>query len=289
MQKEVNRLSELGQLLRKARLEKGISLEDMQETTKIRKRYLEAIEDGNYKLLPGNFYVRAFIKSYSECVGLDPNEVLQMFRNVIPAPQVETQVEPNHRKRTGIKTNDRWSKRVTTLVFISFLCFIIILMYYFIDKNNKITDNSKNTEEISQRLTNKAVDTIDPNASPKATIEPNTPTPKPTIVNNLAVVKLESSNKGVDYYKIANVTKLELQISVSDDCWFEIDEVSGINSKKMLEQGTMKVGTGIRTWSLDHNVYLRLGKANAAQVKVNGTLIPVGDLPNAKNFQFELV
>jgi cytoskeletal protein RodZ len=285
----VNRLSELGQLLRKARLEKGISLEDMQETTKIRKKYLEAIEDGNYKLLPGNFYVRAFIKSYSESVGLDPNEVLRLYRNVIPASQVETQVEPNHRKRTGIKTHDRWSKRVTTLVFISFLCFIIILMYYFIDKNNKITNNTNNTDEIAKRLTNKAVDTIDPNATPKATIVPNTPTPQPTILNNLAVVKLESSIKGVDYYKIANVTKLELQISVTDDCWFEIDEVSGINSKKMLEQGTMKVSNGIRTWSLDHKVYLRLGKANAAEVKVNGVIIPVGDLPNVKNFQFELV
>jgi cytoskeletal protein RodZ len=285
----VNRLSELGQLLRKARLEKGISLEDMQETTKIRKRYLEAIEDGNYKLLPGNFYVRAFIKSYSESVGLDPNEVLRLYRNVIPASEVETQVEPNHRKRTGIKTNDRWSKRVTTLVFISFLCFIIILMYYFINKNNKITDNTKNTEEIGKRLTNKAVDTIDPNASPKATIKPNTPTPQSTVVKNLAVVKLESSTKGVDYYKIANVTKLELQISVTENCWIEIDDVSGINSKKMLEQGTLTVSTGIRTWSLEHNVYLRLGKANAAVVKVNGILIPVGDLPNVKNFQFELV
>jgi cytoskeletal protein RodZ len=285
----VNRLSELGQLLRKARLEKGISLEDMQETTKIRKRYLEAIEDGNYKLLPGNFYVRAFIKSYSESVGLDPNEVLRMYRNVIPASQVETQVEPNHRKRTGIKTNDLWSKRVTTLVFISFFCFIIILMYYFIDKNNKITDNTNNTKEIGNRLTNKAVDTIDPNATPKATIEPNTPTPQATVANNVAVVKLESSIKGVDYYKIANVTKLELQISVTDDCWIEIDEVSGINSKKMLEQGTLKVSTGTRTWSIANNVYLILGKANAAEVKVNGVLIPVGDLPNVKKFQFGLV
>jgi hypothetical protein len=108
-------------------------------------------------------------------------------------------------------------------------------------------------------------------------------------VNNLAEVKLDSSIKGVDYYKISNVTKLELQITVMDDCWFEIDEVNGMNSKKMLEQGTLKVSKGIRTWSLEHNVYLRLGKANAAEVKVNGKLIPVGDLPNVKNFQFELV
>jgi cytoskeletal protein RodZ len=283
----VNRLSELGQLLKKARLEKGISLEDMQETTKIRKRYLEAIEDGNYKVLPGNFYVRAFIKSYSECVGLDPTEVLRLYRNVIPATKVENQVEPTPRKRTGIKTNDRWSKRVSTLVFISFLCFILILMYYFIEKNNKTTDNTQSTENQSKRITNKAVDTLSPSASP--TTEPNSPTPQVSDMKPLAEVKLSSSVNGVDYYKISNAAKIEVQISVTDDCWFEIDEVSGPLSKKMIEQGTIKSGSPMRSWTVDHNVFLRLGKANSAQVKVNGIVIPVGDLPNVKKFQFELV
>jgi cytoskeletal protein RodZ len=285
----VSRLSELGQLLRKARLEKGISLEDMQETTKIRKRYLEAIEDGNYKLLPGNFYVRAFIKSYSESVGLDPNEVLRLYRNVIPASQVDPKVEPNHRKRSGIKTNDRWSKRITTLVFISFLVFIIVMVYYFTDKNNKITDNTTQTDEQSNRLTDKAVDVIDPNATPAATIDPNTPTPQASVLNPPAEVKLASSANGIDYYTISNAAKIEVQISVaSDDCWFEIDEVSGTNSKKLIETGTVKTTSGVKTWTVEKPVYLKLGRANAAEVKVNGMIIPVGDLPNVKKFQFEL-
>lgn len=282
-------MSELGQLLRKARLEKGISLEDMQETTKIRKRYLEAIEEGNYKLLPGNFYVRAFIKSYSESVGLDPNEVLQLYKNVIPASQVDSKVEPNHRKRSGIKTNDRWSKRITTLVFISFLVFIIVLVYYFTDKNSKITDNTRKTDEQSNRLTDKAVDVVDPNASPVATINPNTPTPQASILNPPAEVKLTSSTNGIDFYTISNATKIELQIRVAtDDCWFEIDEVSGLNSRKLIETGTIKTTSGLKSWTRDQPVYLKLGRANAAEVKVNGIVIPVGDLPNVRNFQFQL-
>ena len=48
-------MSELGQQLREARLQKGMSLDDVQEMTKIRKRYLEAIEAGDYKVLPGSF------------------------------------------------------------------------------------------------------------------------------------------------------------------------------------------------------------------------------------------
>jgi preprotein translocase subunit SecG len=214
--------------------------------------------------------------------------VLRLYRNVIPASQVDTKVEPNHRKRSGIKTNDRWSKRITTLVFIAFLVFIIVLVYYFTDKNNKTTDNTKKTEEQSPRLTDKEVDVIKPKASKTATLAPNTPTPQAS--NPTAEVKLASSANGVDYYTISNVTKIELQISVAvDDCWFEIDEVSGLNSKKLIETGTITSSSGPKFWTLEHPVYLKLGRANAAEVKVNGMLIPVGDLPNVKKFQFELV
>lgn len=45
-------MSELGQQLREARLQKGMSLDDVQEMTKIRKRYLEAIEAGTIKCCP---------------------------------------------------------------------------------------------------------------------------------------------------------------------------------------------------------------------------------------------
>lgn len=77
-------MSELGQQLREARLQKGMSLDDVQEMTKIRKRYLEAIEAGDYKVLPGSFYVRAFIKTYAETVGLNPDELLEGHKKTYP-------------------------------------------------------------------------------------------------------------------------------------------------------------------------------------------------------------
>ncbi|MDG0793610.1 helix-turn-helix domain-containing protein [Cohnella ginsengisoli] len=61
----------------------GYTLDDIQEITKIRKRYLEAIESGDYKVLPGSFYVRAFVKTYAETVGLDAEEVLRLYQKRI--------------------------------------------------------------------------------------------------------------------------------------------------------------------------------------------------------------
>ncbi len=61
----------LGERLKEARTAKGYSLDDLQSITKIQKRYLSGIENEDYSMMPGAFYVRAFIKQYSEAVGLD--------------------------------------------------------------------------------------------------------------------------------------------------------------------------------------------------------------------------
>lgn len=70
--------------LKEARIAKGYSLDDLQEKTKIQKRYLSAIEEGNYGVMPGTFYVRAFIKQYAEAVDLDPTELLETYKTELP-------------------------------------------------------------------------------------------------------------------------------------------------------------------------------------------------------------
>jgi cytoskeletal protein RodZ len=82
-------LTELGKRLKEAREAKNISLDELQDITKIQKRYLIGIEEGNYKIMPGNFYVRAFIKQYAEAVGLDSEEIFNEYQHEIPQSQHE--------------------------------------------------------------------------------------------------------------------------------------------------------------------------------------------------------
>ncbi|MDN2452813.1 helix-turn-helix domain-containing protein [Lactobacillus sp. UCMA15818] len=72
---------EIGKSLQAARIEKGYTLDDLQQITKIQKRYLIAIEDERFDALPGDFYVKAFIKQYAESVDVDPTEFLSTFEN----------------------------------------------------------------------------------------------------------------------------------------------------------------------------------------------------------------
>lgn len=114
---------EIGERLREARLQKDLSLDYMQETTKIQKRYLTAIEEGNFDILPGKFYARAFIKEYANAVGLDPNELLEEFKEVVPQTE-----ETDTAQYTRIQRSRKETSATKTPAFFSFLPSIIVIL-----------------------------------------------------------------------------------------------------------------------------------------------------------------
>lgn len=70
----------VGSILQEARLGKKLSLEQAEQTTKIRLKFLEAIEADDYSQLPSISYAKGFVKNYSEYLGLDSRMVLAFFR-----------------------------------------------------------------------------------------------------------------------------------------------------------------------------------------------------------------
>jgi hypothetical protein len=62
---------EIGTSLREARVRQGVDLLEAERTTKIRSKYLRALEDERFELLPAQTYVKGFLRSYAEYLGLD--------------------------------------------------------------------------------------------------------------------------------------------------------------------------------------------------------------------------
>jgi len=77
---------EIGQLLRQTRESKDLSLADVEAETRIRQRYLNALESGDWDELPNPVAVRGFLRRYATFLGLDPEELVSQFdEQVTPA------------------------------------------------------------------------------------------------------------------------------------------------------------------------------------------------------------
>lgn len=85
----------VGEELQAARLDKGLSLDDIQATTKIQKRYLAAIENGQFDQLPGAFYERAFTRQYAAAVGVDADELIKKHEGDVAPALAATEPVPD--------------------------------------------------------------------------------------------------------------------------------------------------------------------------------------------------
>ena len=96
------RSSPLGETLRRARQARGTTIEDAARATRIPLRYLQALEQNNFSILPAPVYARGFLRSYSGYLGLDPAELLPFF----PVGHVE---EPQLEPMPEVKQPRTWS------------------------------------------------------------------------------------------------------------------------------------------------------------------------------------
>lgn len=281
-------MSELGKLLKQARLEKGITLEQLQDTTKIRKRYLEAIEEEDFKVLPGTFYARAFIKSYAEAVGLDSDELIQYYNHVIPSANTETRAEPIRRKpkARGMKSTDRLARLASTLLVLFFFALIFVIIYHFVLSNNdgsskNIVDDSRLTDRVEDgndtEQTPNPVDTVEPDP------EPDTP---PTPDPELAFV----AKDGTTYiYTLSHSDHMKLELDMANGpCWVQIRK-SGSNGE-IIKEVSFKKGDK-EELDIEDSLYIRLGYPLGVELSINGNPVNAEHLNSDSpvNFQFNLI
>ena len=96
-------MESLGQKLREAREKHNYNLEQVARDTNISKSYLEALEEENFGVIPGDTYVLGFLRNYAEYLGLNPEELVGLYRNLRiqeqPMPMSELLQGPGPRRR----------------------------------------------------------------------------------------------------------------------------------------------------------------------------------------------
>ena len=72
-------MARLGDALRERREHKGVTMQQAAEDTRIREKFLQAIESGDYQSLPGAVYTKGFLRNYARYLGLEPEEMLALY------------------------------------------------------------------------------------------------------------------------------------------------------------------------------------------------------------------
>jgi cytoskeletal protein RodZ len=274
-------MTELGTILKEARIAKNLSLDNLQEITKIQKRYLIGIEEGNYSLMPGNFYVRAFIKQYAEAVGLDPEVLFEKFNNEIPsthADDIPGQLSRVKTKRTIGEGSSKFLDVLPKLLIVIVVIGLFVFIWWYLSKNTGNDTNPISQDENKQETTyeeseelikeneeknekpEEVTDTEDEDKQTDEEVEePETP------VQELASVE---ANGAKSTYELKNADKFELKVVSTGETWVNIKNGKGHS----FFQGMLKKG-GTENHSIDLSqeteVVIVAGRSSETEIYVN--------------------
>jgi cytoskeleton protein RodZ len=98
---------EIGNTLREARLRRGLDIAECEAETKIRAKYLRALEEEEFDLLPAPSYVRGFLRTYAEYLGLDGQLVLDEYNSRMVPPREVRELERAVRGRRSTRRERR--------------------------------------------------------------------------------------------------------------------------------------------------------------------------------------
>ena len=100
-------MKDIGNFLRERREAKGISLIEVEKDLKIRKKYLQALEEGNIDLIPGKTYIVGYLKNYSKYLDIDEENVNQIIQTYNNLEKQKSVIKETKKENIYLKTKDR--------------------------------------------------------------------------------------------------------------------------------------------------------------------------------------
>lgn len=117
----------VGDLLQKARIEKKLTLKQVEKETRIRSKYLASIERNNWKEFPSKVYITGLIRSYANFLEIEPDKAIAYFRR-----EYEKKDEVKFRKHIpSLHLLPETKKILIGALAVVFLCFIGYFAYQF--------------------------------------------------------------------------------------------------------------------------------------------------------------
>ena len=245
-------MSELGDLLRQARERKGVTLEQVEAATRIRLKFLDALERGDYASMPGEVYVRGFVRSYASFLGLDPQEALSHHTPTSEGATAPAEAPATSLVLVSMEPGRSLRSVIVALAVVASILLVILAVQRQVWKlfptplavKPALTSTSEPAPTDTQRPVPSATQapTAEPAAEPSATTDPS---PSPSATAGVAV-------------RLVVTGRSWLQVTVDD---------------QIVYSGVLMDVT--REWSGSQQIGVRIGDASRVDVTVNGVHVGV--------------
>ena len=245
-------MQQLGQVLTQAREQMGLTIEDVSQITKIRSKYIRALESGNVYEIPGRVYALGFLKSYCEVLDLNYRELQEYFNANYQeqdefAKHMATAVTVQQPSRqTGIS-----SRRVVVFALVG-ACILLGGVYFFVNSHGKETEQPPIVPPIANQQ--------EEQRQPVKPVTPKVNWTAFTLVPDFTGFDMPGLVPGAEYDGI------EVMVEATGNCWTRVTIDDGDSSDETLQAGD------IRTYQGTEKIEIKWGNAGLVKVTVNGVL-----------------
>ena len=256
----------IGEVLRLARINQGLSLEELQRKTDIQLNLLEALESDDFDQLPSPFYTRSFLRKYAWAVELDENLVLDAYDSgsMITYEEVDVdEIELSGRRRSNRKKHSLLPLFYFILFSLSIIIFVSYYVWNYIQTQPTVTTSANyNVVTTTTSATSSETTTSNQTTSPSSSSDASTV----TVSGQGDVISVE--------YKTAKDTA-ELQLSVTDaTSWISVSDTE-LAGGTTLEPNNKMAKT---TVSKGSPVTITLGVVKGVKIKIDNQEIDTSKL-----------
>lgn len=225
---------EIGNTLREARVRRKLTLQQVEEDTKIRVKYVQAMENEEFDVMPGSTYVMGFLRTYSSYLGLDPEVIVGEYRS----RGLRSSEPPEPFGGSSIIGPPRSHRGRNTVLFVAVVCLLVLGVIYVLGLRDGVDQGTPPTQPEPLGI-----------ASPSASASAK-PSPTPSVTAK-------------------PVVDGELRVSTTADSWFEVrknDADGEVLFSGTVTQGKTKVFVSEVLW-------LRLGSPSNVRLRIEGRRI----------------
>jgi cytoskeleton protein RodZ len=247
----------IGQALSSARLDAGLTIDDISAKTRLRATVIRAIEADDFSLCGGDFYARGHIRTLAGLVGLDPVPLLAEYDATIgpkddgqaTSQLYESEVTGRAITKTAQKRSPHWGIAAIGTTLVAIIVFATI----------GLVDHGKKAASASAPPTTPAVVAV---SSPSPS---HSPSPSPTVTSPVSAPPASIAVQPTPSSVVAEAgVHVVLRITTAK-CWVAATASDG----QVLYQGVLSPGA-VQTFDDAQRVSLRLGNAPATDITVNG-------------------